>query len=1283
MRTKLAVACSRPRKMVVPTLGMIVRLALTLLPWLGVMVVAPRVQALDPHRTLTQYGRQQWGPENGLPSGSILSVIQSDDGYLWLGTEAGLVRFDGLRAQVFDQTSNPELGNNFIFVVAADPLRPGSLLVGNYTGVFDLQGDAVRPFSTAANSAPVGRSVRAVNRDESNGTLWVGTSQGLFCVCPDGRVLGPDDGAGRPQAPVFALSRDGAGRLCVGTARGLFRQPKARRGEPGGFERVSALGEVLTYCLAPASDGSLWVGTRDGAGRLREDTFLPRPELAGRSIMCLREDRAGMLWAGGNGSGLYRLAADDGVPGAAVLTTAQGLVGDVVRDLCEDREGNIWVATTAGLQVLRDVRFTTLGAPEGLVSDCVWAIWEDPARHLWVGSEGGLNSVGANGGQVTNYPVPELAARPGIYATTCIGSDEGFDPPSPGRRNDGLLVGTRAGGLLRLRDGSLERLHIRDDLDRENISAFCNDPTGAFWVGCHDGLYLLRQHEVLAHYTLAGGELPSNLVYALHADRRGNLWIATEGGLVRRELSGHFTSFARSGGPLAGTIACFYEEPGSGDLFVGSPDGLLRLRSQEGREMKTTRYTVRDGLPDSAVWSVLGDGAGNLWMSSNKGVFRLALADLARFDRGEIALIPTVSYGVADGMRTRECNGGCQPMAWRDHAGQLWFATAKGAACVDPVRALKLNPLPPPVRIEELLFDGRPVIPAADARLPELPAGTQRIDFRYTALSFSAPEANRFRCRLEGYEKAWREAGAERAAHYTNLAPGTYTFRVQAANPDGIWNETGASLGFRLQPFFYQTGWFWTLSGASGLGLGWVWLLRHKRHLVARLARAEAEVTERARTQETLRQAKEVAEAAQTEAERASQAKSEFLSRISHELRTPLNAILGFGQLLEFEPLTSMQQQSVRHILGGGRHLLGLVDEVLDLARIEHGRIGLCLEDVDPGPLLTEIVGLMTPLAREHDVHLQLEDNHGATALVSPIHVRADRQRLRQVLLNLVANAVKYNRPTDGKVFVSVEGPTSPPQPVGMVTPPPDRLRLTVRDTGMGIDAEGLAKLFTPFERLGAAYGPIKGTGLGLTVSKQLVEAMDGTIGVESVPGVGSTFWVELLMAAAPVDHGARETASSTSLLAPGEYLLAGTERVGKATPTASTLPSLLYVEDNATNRDLVARVLSSFRPDLRLLLACDAREGLALACQLPGPDLILLDLNLPDISGEVALARLRADPRTTAIPVVILSGDATARTHDQLLAVGAQTYLTKPIQVRGFLAVVNEFLPASELEKV
>ena len=1081
--------------------------------WFAALGAVPAARALDPGRALTQYQRQSWGPEEGLPCDSVTAIVQATDGYLWLGTEEGLVRFDGVRARVFDRQTDPLLRSNNIFDVVEDAQRPGQLLLlGSTGGVYRFDGEKVQEFSP--DPALANQPGRVLVQDPADGALWVGTVRGLFRVRPDGTVTDPAavPPPGWPAGAIRTMCRDGAGCLWVGTAQGLYRQ--RRTGADRRFDLLPAWAGRAVDCLAPARGGGLWVGSRDaGSGRLAEDgTFRPRAALAGCSVTAFLEDRQGMLWAGTHGSGLFRLRANDGEagpgpPAASGFTTANGLVDNEVNSLCEDREGNLWIATQKGIQVLRDARFVTFGRPEGLGGNDVRTVFGDARGRLWMGHENGLGVLdpAAAGSGLENYPPPPSSRRPGDNLVLCV---------SPGDEDDTLLAGTHA-GLLRWRAGKLEPFPLREDLDGSAVRALCVDAAGDRWVGTGAGLYQVRAGRVRARLTTAEG-LADDLVRALHVDRRGNLWVATDGGLSRRGPDGRIVNFLTTG---AGSVLSFYEDPAGdpGDLFVGTELGLHRLRATADGGERVTAYTVREGLFNDVVWALLDDGRGNLWMSSNKGISRVARADLDRLDRREITTLPHVAYGLGDGLRSREANGGVQPAGWRDHAGRLWFATVKGAVAVDPDRALAPDPLSPPVHVEELTADGRPVARTAD-RAPELPAGTQKFGLRYTALGLSAPETTRFRTRLEPFEKGWTEAGPERVAHYTNLPPGAYRFRVQAANPDGAWDATGATLAFSLRPHPWQTGWFRVLAAGAALGLGWGWLRRHQRHLVARLAQAEADVRERTRTQETLRaataraeRALAEAELARAEAERASRAKSEFLSRVSHELRTPLNAILGFGQLLEMDDhLSPGQSESVEHILGGGRHLLGLVDEVLDLASIESGHVPLSAEDFEVGPLLRETLELVAPLARGSGVRLDLDPAGGAA-------VRADRQRLRQVLLNLFSNAVKYNRPVGGEVFVSArvgEG-SGPGAPAGV--------RVRVRDTGAGLGAAESARLFTPFERLGAAYGPIKGTGLGLAVSKQLAEAMGGTIGLDSAPGQGSTFWVELPAAGAPLPAGARE----------------------------------------------------------------------------------------------------------------------------------------------------------------
>jgi PAS domain S-box-containing protein len=391
------------------------------------------------------------------------------------------------------------------------------------------------------------------------------------------------------------------------------------------------------------------------------------------------------------------------------------------------------------------------------------------------------------------------------------------------------------------------------------------------------------------------------------------------------------------------------------------------------------------------------------------------------------------------------------------------------------------------------------------------------------------------------------------------------------------------------------------------------------------------DVTERAHLEENLRLAKE-------DAERANAAKSEFLSRMSHELRTPLNAILGFAQLLELEVLSPDERESVEHILKAGQHLLQLINEVLEISRIETGNLSLSIEPVDIQEVLRETLDLVHPLAARVQVKLPSSLSTSYTS-----YVQADRQRLKQVLLNLLSNAVKYNRQ-----FGTVD--------VECRTTIDDRLRILITDTGHGITTDQMDRLFTPFERLGAAQGEVEGSGLGLALSRRLIEVMGGTIGVKSIPGDGSTFWIELPHATAPVDR-----------LAPAEATPYDSPR--ELGPRAT----ILYIEDNLANLQLIERLLT-MRTEIHLLPAMQGRLGLDLARE-HRPDVILLDLHLPDLPGWEVLAQLQADARTRDIPVLVISADATSRQIEHLREAGAYDYITKPLDVHHFLAVLDEIL--------
>ncbi len=377
---------------------------------------------------------------------------------------------------------------------------------------------------------------------------------------------------------------------------------------------------------------------------------------------------------------------------------------------------------------------------------------------------------------------------------------------------------------------------------------------------------------------------------------------------------------------------------------------------------------------------------------------------------------------------------------------------------------------------------------------------------------------------------------------------------------------------------------------------------------------------------------------AKEEAERANRAKSDFLSRMSHELRTPLNAILGFAQLLEMDALSSEQRDSVAQILKGGRHLLHLINEVLDITRIEAGRTSPSLEPVRLAGIVEESLDLIMPLAAHRQIQVV-----SATPGIWDRYVRGDSQRLKQILLNLLSNAVKYNR-DGGMVRISGEDRAE------------GRLRLTVTDTGVGIAREKLARLFVPFERLGAEQIGVEGTGLGLAHSRALAESIGAEIGVESDPERGSAFWIDLL---------------------PAEEPDLGIEWNGQPRATASEQSepwrTVLYIDNNPSNHTLIERLLGQ-RPEVRLIPAMQGRLGIELANQ-HHPALVLLDLHLDDISGEEVLRRLREDPATAGVPIVIISADATPGQRERLRALGAQDFLAKPVDLRRLQSILTNFL--------
>ncbi|MBI2838487.1 MAG: ATP-binding protein [Acidobacteria bacterium] len=742
---------------------------------------------LDPRKPVTQYVHDVWQTEDGLPMSSVGPVVQTPDGYIWVGTQEGLVRFDGARFQIFHKGNTDAIRNNHIAALLA--ARDGSVWAGTAGGgVTRMHRSRFSHYST--DDGLSGNIVVSICEDRAGG-VWFGAAGGGLSYFKDGHFLQTPFTDQLSHAVVTSICEDREGRVWAGTADGgLF---VLGDGRCEAYHAKLGLPPGGIWSICQDREGSLWFGVK-GAGlcRYRDGsltTYTTNQGMSSNVVHCLYEDRGGALWIGTDGGGLIR--AYNGK--FAVYGSKEGLGSDYVLSIVEDREGSLWIGTGGGgLNRLKDGAFMTYGSPEGLSRDIASTVLEDRDGSMWIGTfGGGLNHL--KDGGVTVYG--EREGLPGVGPYSLCQDRQGA-----------LWIGTNGGGLVRMLAGKCTTFTARDGLSNPIVRCVMEDGRGTLWIGTNGGgLNAFRKGEFTAYQAKDG--LAGGIVICLLEGREGALWIGTAGGGLNLFRDGLFSNYHVPGD----AVMCLYED-GDGVLWIGATGGLCRMK-----DGVLTSFTTKDGLFNDMVAQILEDDEQNLWMGSNTGVFRVSKRELDDLAAGRRSKVTSVAYGKRDGLRDTECNAGFHPSGCRTRDGRLWFATVRGAAVVDPTKIQK-NQLPPPVAIGSVRVDGRSIEVAEETSLPP---GQRNLEIHYSGLSFLDPDKVEFKYRLEGFDAEWIEAGTRRAAYYTNVPPGHYVFRVIACNNDGLWNNDGASVALTLAPRLYETFWFYAVLASLPLLAGY------------------------------------------------------------------------------------------------------------------------------------------------------------------------------------------------------------------------------------------------------------------------------------------------------------------------------------------------------------------------------------------------------------------------------------------------------------------------------